>query len=122
MENVGVNLDSLPQELIMTVLLPFCDNSSLRNLSKVNKKWRNIVTNFIKDFKKVVQVDVGSNRKFLKFILQDTTKLVKLELTWSLGSKLSDNQLLNTAFFGLLHFLFLRCTFYLGLKWKISMN
>ena len=97
MENVDVGLDSLPQELIMTVLLPFCDNSSLRNLSKVNKKWRNIVTNFIKDFKKVVQVDVGSNRKLLKFILQDTTKLVKLELTWSLGSNLSDNQLLNTT-------------------------
>ena len=81
-------LNKLPQELIMRILLPFCDIVSLRKLSMTSKKWNDNVNIFLKDFNKVIQLDTTKIKigKYFHFATHLSSKLVKLELNWNYGS------------------------------------
>jgi len=93
MKDPDPSLDHLPQELVMTVLFPFFDMSSLHNLSLSNKTWNQTVAFFLKDFNKTLHL-VNPSHYLLHFAASQAAKLVKLELNWNTGEK-SDNDLLN---------------------------
>ena len=79
----------------MTSLLPYCDLTSLQNLSQTNKQWHNIVKTYLRDFNKVIQADVPRNdNQMLKFATLGANKLVRLELNWS-TSKRESNDILK---------------------------
>lgn len=79
----------------MTVLLPYVDVRSLRNLSKVNKAWNEKVRTFLRDFNKVAQVDVLHKKVYI-FLLKEASKLVRLELNWALSSQADSEKLIET--------------------------
>ena len=93
MKDPDPSLDQLPQELVMTILFPYFDMSSLHNLSLSNKTWNQTVTFFLKDFNKVLHL-VNPSHYVLHFAASQAARLVKLELNWNTGEK-SDNDLLN---------------------------
>ena len=78
----------------MTFLLPFLDGASLNQLCVVNKKWCDIVRDFVGAFNKVLQLTVSQRDNIFHFLAERSTKLVKLELMWSTGSRM-DNQFLR---------------------------
>ena len=90
-----LNLLNIPHELLMTVLLPYVDVRSLRNLSKVNKAWNEKVGTFLRDFNKVAQVDVLHKKVYI-FLLKEASKLVRLELNWALSSQADSEKLIET--------------------------
>ena len=90
------SFDNVPQEVLMKILFPFCDLRSLKELSKVNPEWNLAVRRFMKEFNKVVILTVNSHsRDLLHFVAQQTTKLVKLNVTWNTDLKSDKNALVR---------------------------
>ena len=96
METKKACLDTIPREVLMKILFPFCDLRSLKELSKVNPEWNFAVRLFMKEFNKVVIMTVDSQtRDILHFVAQQTTKLVKLNLIWDTNLKCDNNALVK---------------------------
>ena len=90
------SFDNVPQEVLMKILIPFCDLRSLKELSKVNPEWNLAVRRFMKEFNKVVILTVNSHsRDLLHFVAQQTTKLVKLNVIWNTDLKSDKNALVK---------------------------
>ena len=91
------SLETLPQEVLMTILFPFCDIRSLYSLSKVNSKWESVVKTYMQDFNKIVKMAVKNDcRALLKFAILETEKLERLNLIWRTHYIACSNDLAQT--------------------------
>ena len=80
----------------MKSLLPNCDLISLRNLSQTNNDWKEIVEDYLGNFRKVIQGHVtNDDHKLLKIAsIYTFNKLEKLELKWA-SQKIESNTILR---------------------------